>query len=132
MLTSLVVTLASAGIAYSQTSKDPHYTRTQIRHMTVDAHTVQDYKTLEAYFYFRRQVFSSKAREAKAEWVRRSRILPISTPWLKYPSPVDAARNLYEYYALKVSDMTKNAEHYEMLAAAASPTSKGTLLAPGS
>jgi len=77
-------------------SDQSQYTSAQIRRMTRDAHTVEQYTLLADYYQTQHRLYRRKAAEMMGEWARRNEgIAPL---YENYPRPVDSARNLYEYY----------------------------------
>jgi len=95
----------------------PQCTHPQLRAMMQEAHTRQQYKALASYFRFQQVSFERQAQSEKQEWERRSQ--DVSRLSAKYPRPVDASRNRYEYFMYEAGQMNREATHYEDLAAKA-------------
>jgi hypothetical protein len=118
IITTAFVFLAAAGIAENTTQgsahESPHYTRTEIKQLRRDAHTVPQYQVLSDYFRQQRQTFQEQAEAEKREWDRRNQNIVGSAA--KYPRPVDSARNLYEYYSYEASKSAVLAAQYQQLA----------------
>jgi hypothetical protein len=111
------VLAASVILVHSEPTNTPEYSKAQIKHMTHEAHTAQQYRALAEYFRGQQQKFDQEAQTEKQEWERRSR----NTTGLaqKYPRPVDSSRNRYEYFSYEGEDMSRQASLYENLAAKA-------------
>jgi hypothetical protein len=89
----------------------PHYTHSELKLLMRNVHTTDQYQQLASYFRSQQAIYNSKAAAEKAEWDRRKAIT--ASPALKYPSPADSARNLYDYYASKANQMASLAQSYE-------------------
>ena len=122
----LVIAIAAAGSAsLNAVSLQPapaHYSPAQIKKMIHEAHTADQYRAIARYFDERRAEFSQKAADEMAEWARRSEFT--TGPAAKFPRPVDAARNLYEYYAHEVDDAAFQADKYYRFAAGVEATTR--------
>jgi hypothetical protein len=122
----LVIAIASAGSAsLNAVSLQPaptHYSSAQIKKMIHEAHSADQYRAIARYYEERHAEFSQKAADEMAEWARRSE--NTLGPAAKYPRPVDAARNLYEYYAHEADDAAFQAEKYYRFAAGVEATTK--------
>jgi hypothetical protein len=88
-----------------------HYTRAQLRSDMRNAKTPAEYNALRDYFSHAAELSRIKAAEEKQEWDRRK-----SYPPRKYPSPVDSAHYLYDYYLQDAEMKTAKADHYQQLA----------------
>jgi hypothetical protein len=120
VLLACVVTfgLSAFGVAQERASSpaasEVHYSRTELRQLTKEAHTQQQYQTLAGYFRDQQQRFQQQANSEKQEWDRRSQnTVGVAA---KYPKPADSARNLYQYYAYEADQKGKLAARYEDLA----------------
>jgi hypothetical protein len=102
---------ASAVVRGPQTA---HYSSSQLKRMIHDARTQDQYLVLARYFEQRHKEYSDKASDEMAEWARRSP--DVSGPAMKYPRPVDAARNLYDYYRHEADDAAFQAEKFHRFA----------------
>jgi len=84
-----------------------------------EAHSPNEYRALAGYYGEQQTSYLKQAAEEKQEWVRRSQnIVGVAA---KYPRPVDSARNLYEYYMYKASQMGALSLKYSQLGAADAP-----------
>jgi hypothetical protein len=90
-----------------------HYTRAQLRSAIQNAKTPEDYNALRDYFSHAAELSRIKATEEKQEWDRRK-----AYPPRKYPSPVDSAHYLYDYYLQDAKTEAAKADHYQQLAQA--------------
>ena len=88
-----------------------HYTRAQLRSIVRNAKTPADYNALRDYYSHAAELSRIKAAEEKRAWDSRK-----AYPPRKYPSPVDSAHYLYDYYLLDARTETAKADHYEQLA----------------
>ena len=86
------------------------YSSSEIKQMMREAHTPDQYRAIAQYYDERHTEFSAKAADEMAEWARRSEMT--SGLAAKYPRPVDAARNLYEYYAHEADEAAFQAYKY--------------------
>lgn len=76
------------------------------------AHTSEQYNALALYFRQQERVFRGKAEDEKTEWERRKQVTV--SLGVKYPTPADSARNLYEYYVYEANQMARRATEYEI------------------
>jgi hypothetical protein len=115
---TLIVALRFAGPAAAATPGDrPEYTTAEIRQMAQDARTVQQFAVLADYYQTRRRMYQHKAAREMDLWAERNTVMtPLSEKW---PRPVDAARNLYEYYLQMADESASLVERYNRLADAA-------------
>lgn len=88
--------------------------RATVHRMMRIAHTPAEYRALAVYFSSEQQKFQVKAADAKEEWTKRENMS--SALAMKYPRPVDSARNRYEYFAYEASEMEQQAVHFQNLA----------------
>ena len=115
---------ASVGITGAQElapSSNPktHYSKAQAKQLMREAHSPNEYRALAGYYGEQQTSYLKQAAEEKQEWVRRSQnIVGVAA---KYPRPVDSARNLYEYYMYKASEMGALSLKYSQLGAADAP-----------
>ena len=86
-----------------------------------NAHTPEDFRALANYYAQLEARYLARATGERREWERRSQ----STAALdqKYPRPVDAARNRYEYFMTMAAEMRGIKEKYRAKAGAASSRS---------
>jgi hypothetical protein len=108
----------AAAVSFSGTSLSAetgdHYTHAQLKQLTAEARTPDQYSTLARYFGAQHDSYMKQAVEEKQEWDRRSR--NVSGILAKYPRPVDSARNLYEYYMYKATEAGALQAKYNLLA----------------
>ena len=114
ILVFVLVGLGNAQGASFPESGD-HLTKAQVKQLARDAHTKEEYSTLASYYGDQQNSYLQQATEAKKEWGRLSQ--NIQGAQAKYPSPVDSARNLYEYYMYKASEYEALEAKYSRLAA---------------
>lgn len=119
LLAACYLTLALAGVGNAQgaaTSPEngAHVTKAQLKQMTHDAHTPDQYAALANYYSAQQKSYMQQADEEKKEWDRRSQ--NVEGVLAKYPRPVDSARNLYEYYMYKASEYATLEAKYSQLA----------------
>jgi hypothetical protein len=88
-----------------------HYTRAQLRSIVTNAKTPAEYNALRDYYSHAAELSRIKAAEEKQAWDSRK-----AYPPRKYPSPVDSAHYLYDYYLQDARAETAKAVHYEQLA----------------
>lgn len=100
--------------ALSAATPAAHYSHTEIRQMIREARTPAQYQVLGSYFQQRQQEYQLQADSEKQEWNRRRQVAVGVA--LKYPSPADSARNLYQYYVYEADQAKALAFHYEGLA----------------
>jgi hypothetical protein len=109
--------LAGVGLAQGSAKSnatEEHYSSAQLKKLVAEAHTPEQFNVLAHYYDGQKQMLLEKAADEKQEWVRRSQYTTSISA--KYPSPVDSARNLYEYYSQKASNAGALAEKYRQLA----------------
>jgi hypothetical protein len=102
---------------FAQASGTPHYTHSELRKMTQEAHTEQQYKVLASYYRSQQQAFEQQAQAERVEWIRRSQ--NVTSLAAKYPRPVDSSKNRYEYLTYEAGQMSQQAAHFESLSARA-------------
>ncbi len=108
----------TASVARSQTSETAKIDHAQLKHMIHTAHTAQEYQALADYYRSRQQAFKQQAQIEKVEWDHLSKnVMVFSAFAAKYPRPVDASRNRYEYLRYKACQMSQKALDYEDLSA---------------
>jgi hypothetical protein len=98
-----VASVASGQESTSSTGVSTHYTQAEMKQLASNAQTPEQYLALASYFGKRQKDYLQLAAEEKQELARRSQnIVGVAA---KYPRPVDSARNLYEYYMYKASEV---------------------------
>jgi hypothetical protein len=120
LLVTCILSLAFAGVAATQGAAsspetDAHYTKAQLKQLTLNAHAPAQYTALASYFSKQRDNYLQKAVEEKKEWVRLSQ--NVTSAAAKYPRPADSVRNYYEYYMHKASEAGTLEAKYSRLAA---------------
>jgi hypothetical protein len=114
---AFVVVVATFSVAYAETPTTPHYSHAEVRKMVHDAHTVQQYQALAAYFRAQQGSYEQQAQSEKQEWERRSQnVYGLAA---KYPRPVDSSKNRYEYFSYEADQMSQQAAHFDSLSEAA-------------
>ena len=104
---------ASAQSGVSSNYEGEHLTHGQVKHLTREAHTPEQYKILAGYYEQRRLSYEKQAEQEKEEWIRRSQYATgVGT---KYPRPVDSASYLYEYYEDSAKEMSDLSSKYRQL-----------------
>jgi hypothetical protein len=109
-----IAVFAASGIC-AQPASSPQYSKSELKQLIRTADTREQYQTLAAYYRARQLSYEEQAHSQKVEWERLS--LKVTGPVGKYPRPVDASRNRYEYFTYKAQQMSQQAEHFENLAA---------------
>ena len=84
--------------------------RRDLQALIKKANTSEQYKTLQGYYLDRERIYEVKAAQEKDEWVRRQKVY--ANVAVKFPSPVDSARNLYGYYMEMARAMASKAFFY--------------------
>jgi hypothetical protein len=100
------LSLAGAAVAEVQSPASidsQHITPSQLKTLAKQAHTPEQYNTVAGYYGQMQDDYLRKAAEEKKEWERRSQMTASLAQ--KYPRPADSARNLYEYFMYKASEM---------------------------
>jgi len=110
---------ASAQGAASSAETDAHYTKAQLKQLTLNAHTTEQYSDLASYFSKQRGTYLQKAAEKQKEWVQLTQ--NVTSAAAKYPRPADSVRNYYEYYMRKASEAGMLEAKYSRLAAPNAP-----------
>jgi hypothetical protein len=110
---------ASAQDAASSPETDAHYTKAQLKQLTLNAHAPAQYSALASYFSKQRENYLQKAAEKQKEWVRLSQ--NVTSAAAKYPRPADSVRNYYEYYMHKASEAGTLEAKYSRMAAPDAP-----------
>jgi hypothetical protein len=91
------------------------YSHADLKKMMREAHTTEQYLELASYFRWREQQFVQQAHDEEVEGARRSANAYLAAA--KYPNPVTSSRNRYEYFTYEAGKMSREAAHYETLAA---------------
>jgi hypothetical protein len=115
IIVAAILCFLGASTAAAQTTTpaaaQAHYTRAQLRSFIRNAKTPAEYNALRDYFSHAAELSRIKAADEKQEWDRRK-----AYPPEKYPSPVDSAHYLYDYYLQDAATETAKADHYQQLA----------------
>lgn len=115
VITAATMLLTEPGIAQQEqapaATAAAHYSRAQLKSMTRSAHTPQQYKVLADYYRQRQGTYQRQAGDVLKELQRRSQ--SGIGPAANHPRPVDATRNLYDYYANEAKHMGHLADQYD-------------------
>ena len=106
LFATCILALAFAGAASAQgTASSPetnaHYTKAQLKQLTLNAHTPEQYTALASYFSQQSEMYLQKAAEKQKVWVQLTQ--NVTSHASKYPTPADWAQIHYEYYMSKAS-----------------------------
>lgn len=113
----MAIALAAGSVAArAQSSVPVKYSSAELKQQKQEARTQKQYEALAKYFRSRQQDFEQQAQVEKAEWEQLSQ--NVSGSAAKYPRPVDAAKNRYEYLTNKAQQMSQEAALYESQEAA--------------
>jgi hypothetical protein len=128
LFAACILSLAFTGVGNAQgTASSPetnaHYTKAQLKQLTLNAHTQAQYTALASYFSKQRDNYLEKAAEKRKEWVHLSQ--NVTSAAAKYPRPADSVRNYYEYYMHKASEAGTLEAKYSRLAAPNAPVNAG-------
>jgi hypothetical protein len=93
----------------SVSSSHANYRRSEVKQMIRTAHTSEEFDKLASFFEGKEKEFRGKAEEEKKELDRR---LEVSYAGSKYPTPVDSARELLQYYKIKANEFGLRANSY--------------------
>lgn len=91
----------------------PAYSHSELKRLMRTAHTPEEFNALADYFDGKRQQFARKALDEKNELdylLTRPYLVP------KYPSPVDSARRLLQYYGMKAEECGRRADSFRLQA----------------
>jgi hypothetical protein len=124
LFATCILALAFAGTpsaqgAASYPETDAHYTKAELKQLTLNAHAPAQYTALASYFSKQRDSYLQKAAEEKKEWERLSQ--NVTSAAAKYPRPADSVRNYYEFYMHKASEAGTLEAKYSRLAAPNAP-----------
>lgn len=98
-------------------SDDPQYTSAQIRKLSREARTAEQFGELADYYAIRQRMFKRKAAEAMDLWAQRNAVItPLSEKW---PRPVDSAKARYDYFEYEVNRCGELSRKYSRMADAA-------------
>lgn len=115
VLTLALAIAASTSASGTPAEKTTQPTSAQLKQMTRDAHTPEQYTALAQSYSQVQKSYLDMAADEKQEWDRRSQnIMSIAA---KYPRPVDSAKYLYQYYTYKAWEAGALAAKYSQLAA---------------
>ncbi len=112
------VTFAQAGTVPTS-ANNAHHSNSELHQREREAHTPAQYHALADYYAQQKASYQHQADVEKQEWERRS--LNVTGPAAKPPRPVDSAKNLYEYYAVKADHAGSLASHYRQLEVSSEP-----------
>jgi hypothetical protein len=114
-----LATVASAQEAVSPSGNHSRYTHSQLRQMTREAHTPEQYSTLADYYASLQREYLREAEKDRQEWVERSK--GVTWTGVKTPRPMDFSREAYQCDMSRASKAEATAAKYSQLAAAKSP-----------
>jgi hypothetical protein len=106
-LSVLILLFSTAGTVIAQESEvaaQPLYTRSEIKKMAREAHTVEQYKVLADYYASQQKLYAFKKVEMMHLWRQRNEMYYRVEKW---PRPIDSARNLHDYYEYKANEAAK-------------------------
>jgi len=86
-----------------------HYSRPELRKMMKEAATGDQYRSLATWFREEETVLRGKARMENAEFEKYKDAMVLG----KYPTRVDTARSLRDYYSYRANRMATLATRYE-------------------
>ncbi len=93
---AIALTTTTYSNAKETDQNESQYTAAQVRKMAHEARTAEQYTVIADYYARQQQICRQKAAEEMHLWETRSATLtPLNEKW---PSPVDSARNLHDYY----------------------------------
>jgi hypothetical protein len=108
----MAIALAAGSVAArAQSSVPVKYSKAELKQQKQEARTDRQYEALAKYFRSRQEDFEQQAQVEKAEWQQLSQ--NVSGSAAKYPRPVDAAKNRYDYLTNKAQQMSQEAALYE-------------------
>ncbi len=114
---AVLAIVGSVQVAAAQSDSAAKLSRADLHRLERNAHTAEQYQDLGSYFRMRELSYRKQADAEMEEWTRR---MQFSTSlYAKYPAPADSSRNRYEYFKYEQRQMSRQAAHYEDLAAAA-------------
>jgi len=87
----------------------PRYSRSEIKKMTHNAKTSEDYERLADYFDFRAMEFEQKSQDQLKEL---ERLLALSYRAKSYPMQVDSAREFLRRYKAQAQECSARAAAY--------------------
>jgi hypothetical protein len=109
----IVASISIPGPCQTIASTTPQYHRSELKRMIRTAHTPEDCEKLSVYFQAKEQEFRKKAEDEKKELDRRL-AMPYASS--KYPTAVDSARGLLQYYQVKAADFAQRTKYYQLRA----------------
>ena len=120
LFATCILALAFAGIASAQSAASSaetgaHYTKAQVKELKRSARVPAQYAVLASYYGAQKADYLRQAAKAKKVWEERNQ--NVTGGFLKYPRPVDSARNFYEYCLYKASEAGTLEAKYQQLAA---------------
>ncbi len=116
-LLCLALAAPLVGAPEQGSSDEAQYTPRQIRKLTHEAHTAEQFGQLADYYAVRQRMYKRKAAEAMDLWAQRNAIItPLSEKW---PRPVDSAKARYDYFEYEVAHCAELSRKYSQMADAA-------------
>jgi hypothetical protein len=91
----------------------PSCSRSELKRLIRTAHRPEEFNALADYFDGEREQYVQKARDEQIELDRR-----LAAPYVspKYPTPVDSARALLQYYEAEAEEYGRRADGYRLRA----------------
>lgn len=117
LITASLVSAVACG--QSSLPDKPTYPHSEVNHLMHTANSPEQFNALADYFGQKQKEYLQKSENEKIELNRR-----LAAPYLspKYPTPVDTARALLEYYETKAEEYGHRADAYRSEAMHASGT----------
>lgn len=114
-----LATAASAQEEVSLSESHSRYTHSQLKQMTREAHTPEQYNALAAYYARLQREYLREAEKDRQEWVERSK--GVTWAGAKTPRPMDFSHDAYQCDMSKAAKAESAAAKYGQLAAAKPP-----------
>jgi len=114
-----LATAGSAQEAASLSGSHSRYTHGQLKQMTREAHTPEQYSALADYYAGLHRQYLREAEKDRQEWVERSK--GVTWTGAKTPRPMDFSRDAYQCDMSKATKAEAAAARYNQLAAAKPP-----------
>jgi hypothetical protein len=112
---TLVLQTSACTLGAQDAKINKHLSASELKRQAKQAQTVEDLHRLAEGYRREESLFRRDAEQEKAELARR--IQQTGGRTMKYPSPVDSARNLYQYDIAEADEMANKAESFDAQAA---------------
>jgi hypothetical protein len=122
ILSFALMSVGNAQSAIPSVGDGDHYTKSQLKKMAQEAHTPDQYRDLATYYWDQQNNYHQRAKAVHHEWVSQWQTTPYHPA--KYPTPADAARNLYNDYVSKAAEAGALAAKYGQMAESVSPAAQ--------